>query len=298
MKIKNEYLSKLRLTNKEQFILIQKVMWRLNHLEDTDPLRIFTTGPAGCGKPFLIKLITQLILHHYDYKETQGEVVLLTSFTGKAAYNIGGTTLHQAFSLPTRLTCVYTSLADSTLNKKKQLLKNLEFLIIDEISKVGYDTFKWVHLRLQQIKQNNLPFGGVNVLLFGDLCQLPPVSESAIYKTPKNLLDCLAGTYLWNLFEIHKLTTIMRQKNLGFSTILTKTAKGIKLNDEEVDQINKRVIKLWESPPKGTIHIFPTNKLVDNFNNSLIEKFKEVFTAFAIDTYVGPKNGDSVDNLL
>ena len=62
----------------------------------------------------------------------------------------------------------------------------MEFLIIDEISMVGYDTFKWVHLRLQQIKNNNFPFGGVNVLVFGDLYQLPPVTETAVYKVPKN----------------------------------------------------------------------------------------------------------------
>lgn len=63
------HLKSIRMANREQNILMQKVMWQLNHCEDCEQLRLFVTRPAGCGKSFTIKCSTQIILNHYYYSE-------------------------------------------------------------------------------------------------------------------------------------------------------------------------------------------------------------------------------------
>jgi ATP-dependent DNA helicase PIF1 len=136
--------------------------------------------------------------------------VLLTAPTATAAFNIGGTTLHQAFSLSKSLPLPYIYKRDDELNKLRSKLQYLNILIIDEISMVGQRMLLYVSERLRQIKQSgNALFGNISVIAVGDFYQLPPVKQKTLYDLrPVNYFP------LWSLhFSIVSLSQIMRQKD-------------------------------------------------------------------------------------
>ena len=150
-------------------------------------------GGAGVGKSMIIKtasLHAERILrktgHHPNYPR-----VLLCAPTGKAASLIKGVTLHSAFNF--NFGTNYIDLTSKQLAEFRENLKHLKILIIDEMSLLGADMLYKIHLRLsQEIFQNDLLFGGISVLLVGDLLQLPPVNAAFIFKQPKN--SCLLYT--------------------------------------------------------------------------------------------------------
>ena len=104
--------------------------------------------------------------------------------TGKAASLIGGLTLHSAFNFS--FGNEYSSLSDSTREAMRSTLSELTILIVDEMSMLKSDMLYQLHLRLQEIKQNKDDFGGVSVILCGDLLQLKPVMANWIFEKPKN----------------------------------------------------------------------------------------------------------------
>lgn len=104
--------------------------------------------------------------------------VVLTAFTGTAAFNIGGNTIHKVFSLTKFLPVPYEPLKEQTLSALRVKLESLQILVIDEVSMVYKRLLYYVHERLVQIKRCKKPFGGVTVLAVGDFFQLPPVKQS------------------------------------------------------------------------------------------------------------------------
>ena len=92
--------------------------------------------------------------------------ILITAFTGCAAANVDGMTLHSAFNF--HFGNEFISLGDKTRDEKREHLKNLKMVIIDELSMIKADMFYQLDLRLRELKQNmDVPFGGCSVLLFG-----------------------------------------------------------------------------------------------------------------------------------
>ena len=89
--------------------------------------------------------------------------VLLTAFTGTAAFNISGVTLHSLFKLPRNLKPPFQGLGNK-LDEVRADLSNAEILVIDEVSMVSKYLFAYVDMRLKQIKGNQRPFGGMSVL--------------------------------------------------------------------------------------------------------------------------------------
>ena len=108
--------------------------------------------------------------------------VLLTAPTGKAAFNIQGCTIHSTFLIPANQRLEYKQLDQSRLNTLRSKLRHVKLLIIDEISMVGANMFNFINQRLQDVMGNNTPFGGVNLLLVGDLFQLRPVKDKWIFE--------------------------------------------------------------------------------------------------------------------
>lgn len=152
---------------------------------DQVPFQFFLSGAAGVGKSTVINAIYQLVSHHFD--NTHGNQldsikVLLTAFSGKAATIIKGTTLHTAFALPVnQFGGELPTLSNDIANTIRVKLVNLKLLIIDEISMVGTKILHWLHQRLIQITVRNLPFGGISVIVVGDLHQLPPVGDKKVF---------------------------------------------------------------------------------------------------------------------
>lgn len=144
--------------------------------------------------------------------------VLLTNPTGKAAVNIGGTTLHNAFHLPVKQKgsqFVYRHPGSSTLITMRATYCQLKILIIDEVAMVGAQTFSNVNLTLQEIFENEEPFGNISVLVVGDLMQLNPVGEKPVYKSHTTGYAALASSP-WELFSLYELKQIVRQEKTQY----------------------------------------------------------------------------------
>lgn len=144
----------------------------LDIMENTNS-NLFITGKAGTGKSYLLKF----------FRKHTSKKVLYCAPTGIAALNIDGVTLHSAFG--------WNNLIDDneiTLSINKiSLLKSIDTLIIDEISMVRVDTFNQIDKILRKANNSNTVFGGKQIILFGDLFQLPPVAkkEEAEFFTDK-----------------------------------------------------------------------------------------------------------------
>ena len=150
----------------------------------TPPLFI-VQGEAGTGKTKLINTVMNYVSSILAGGGSQLDKpkALVVAPTGMAASLVNGSTLHSTFQL--NFGDELTNLADSSLDKLRSTLEDLVILIVDEISMVRSDLFYQLHERLQSVKQNDRVFGGVSVLLFGDLLQLKPVRGRFIFQQPR-----------------------------------------------------------------------------------------------------------------
>jgi ATP-dependent DNA helicase PIF1 len=134
----------------------------------------FITGSAGTGKSF----ITNLIINELNSKNQD---YLLMAPTGVAAQNIGGHTIHSLLRIHSQGSS-YQTLAFSNI-ELYQKLKNISTIIIDEISMVSSTLFTYISELFAYIHHNAYPFGGINVIVLGDLAQLPPVRGTQVFKS-------------------------------------------------------------------------------------------------------------------
>ena len=145
--------------------------------EKVEPPLIIVQGGAGAGKSLLISAIGQWF--EKDLRQSGDDpnkpYILITAFTGTAAANVEGMTLHSAFNF--NFGNEFNSLKDNIRDQKRDQLRNLKMVVIDEFSMLKADMFYQLHLRLVELKQTELTelFGGCAMLLFGDILQLKPV---------------------------------------------------------------------------------------------------------------------------
>ncbi|XP_055856560.1 uncharacterized protein LOC129919626 isoform X2 [Episyrphus balteatus] len=263
------------------------------------PLNIFLSGSAGVGKSTVINSIFQLITKYFDNRP--GAIgdsikVLLTAPSGKAAFLINGVTLHTAFALPvSQYGGTMPNLSSDIANTIRQKLINLKLLIIDEISMVGSRLLSRVDTRLRQVMGRNEPFGGISIILVGDLNQLPPVFDTFIFKAPQNNdLNVFAETNtLWALFKIFELTKIMRQQNETlFINALNNLATGT-MTSEDIQLVKSREVDST-SIPEDVIRLYSTNNDVDEYNSLKLSKAPgEEISATSIDSVLG-KVGEAI----
>ena len=150
----------------------------------TPPL-IIVQGEAGTGKTKLINSIMNYVSSIFASggSELDKPKALVVAPTGMAASLVNGNTLHSTFQLNFGDELIH--LADSLLDSIRNKLEELVLLVIDEMSMVRSDLFYQLHERLQQVKQTDRIFGGVAVLLFGDLLQLKPVRGRFKFQRPR-----------------------------------------------------------------------------------------------------------------
>ena len=111
--------------------------------------------------------------------------IVKTAFTGTAASNIEGQTLHTSFGFT--FDNKHYSLSDKKRDEKRIMFKNLKLIIIDEVSMVKSDMIYQLDLKLQELKERvGVPFGGVAILDLGDMLQLRPVMGAFAFEKPKN----------------------------------------------------------------------------------------------------------------
>jgi ATP-dependent DNA helicase PIF1 len=155
---RGQYREDVRLC-KEQLAVMAAVRARRN---------VFFTGSAGCGKSFTLQEICR-------YLQSQGRSYQVTAPSGIAAINVGGTTLHSFAHLGLGKSGWLGYIRQLDKQAKQRWL-DLDVLIIDEISMLGVDLFVKVDQIAQHARRNSRPFGGLQIILCGDFCQLPPVS--------------------------------------------------------------------------------------------------------------------------
>ena len=266
------------------------------------PFYIFLSGSAGVGKSTVINAIYQTV--SYYLSNMPGEKkdvmhVLLCAPSGKAAFLIGGVTLHTAFKLPiSQNGRQMPDLGAKIANTIRVELFHLKILIIDEISMVGARMLSRVDTRLRQIKGINEPFGGVSVVVVGDLHQLPPVMDVPVFKSP-NVAPTSALVYsVWNIFEFYELTQVMRQKNEVKLINALNNLANVGIQKEDVELIRERCVTK-EKVPDEAIRLYASNSLVDLYNKNKIKSFKgEEFTSRAYDHISADISENQKDKLL
>lgn len=238
---------------------------------------VFLTGKAGTGKTTLLKEILEATNKNH----------IVAAPTGVAAINAGGITLHSLLTIPLRAFIPYRDKGHSQelffdgremvkhqkFNQKKlQLLLELELLVIDEISMVRADIFDAIDQTLRRVRKIHQPFGGVQLLVIGDLFQLSPVVKSNVqevlslyYKSPY-FFDSL----VWKESEsvIIELKTVYRQEEEEFIDILNGIRSGA-VDDTIVNRLNANYA---DNADYGNIITLTThNNKADRINQSELD---------------------------
>lgn len=231
---------------------------------------LFLTGKAGTGKTVFLK----------EFKEHTKKKVVVLAPTGIAAINAHAQTIHSFFNFS------FSPYIPQTININTQndvetyddeMLKELEMIIIDEVSMVRADLLDRIDNKLRQVRRNSKPFGGVQLLLIGDLFQLPPV----VTKTDKSMLDSYYSSnyYFFNSealkevgFETIVLEKVYRQDDEEFAKILDKARLG-NLSWPIINKLNTRFMPDFEVDDESNyITMVSLKRDADRINNSRLER--------------------------
>lgn len=205
---------------------------------------VLITGKAGTGKSTLLRTFLER-----DSKKN----ILVTAPTGVAALNIDGFTIHRTFGFRPGMwpDDLKPGGAWTLRSDIRSVLQAVEVLVIDEISMVRADLFDMMNIALQQARSNQKPFGGVQLILVGDLLQLPPVVEdsereifSTHWKSPFFFsAHCFSSLHLQNI----NLTHVWRQSDSEFIEILNQVREG-SVGQAALDVLNERVDPMFHAP--------------------------------------------------
>ena len=229
---------------------------------------VFLTGKAGTGKSTLIRRFTA---------DTDRNVVVVAP-TGIAALNVDGYTIHRLFGFRPTTTLDDVRGGEYRPGRFGKTLASLQTLIIDEASMVRADVFDMVAQALSRFgPEPGTPFGGVQIVLVGDLYQLPPVVTegeagffSTTYETPYFFS---AAGFSREQFPTVALTTVFRQ--LGddrMTAILNEIREGVLLGHAQ-EQLNARADKDFVPPDdEFWLTLAPTNRLVTARNRQQLER--------------------------
>ena len=218
---------------------------------------IFVTGRAGTGKSTL--------LNHLS--ENTSKQLVICAPTGVAALNVGGQTIHSLFKLPIGV------IADSDIEQGpelRKLLGTLETLVIDEVSMVNADLLDAIDRSLRQARRRpHEPFGGVQLVLFGDPYQLAPVpgeGEERAYFADHYRSIWFFDARVWDDAEltIYELTTIHRQREGRFKYMLESVRHGM-VTAEVAGALNEAGAR---PAPQDAITLAATNSIVTRINGT------------------------------
>jgi hypothetical protein len=251
---------------------------------------LFLTGKAGTGKTTLLREIIK----------TTHKNVLVVAPTGIAALNAGGVTIHSMFQLPfggfipdntaPQFSDYVKFESKSTLGRhfrmsglKKAVIRNMELLIIDEVSMLRADLLDAIDFMLQSIRKKRIPFGGVQVLFIGDLLQLPPVIREEEWQTLKNYYK---GKFFFHSHVIQQnpplyieLSKIFRQTDQVFISVLNNLRNN-RISQEDIGILNQYVNPNFDlKSNKGYITLTTHNAKADGMNTKSLEELEgKLFT--------------------
>lgn len=247
---------------------------------------IFLTGKAGTGKTTLLREIIQT-----THKNT-----VVVAPTGIAALNAGGVTIHSMFQLPFGGFIPENTNPDfyehtkfeskATLKKifrmsaqKKMVIRNMELLIIDEVSMLRADLLDAIDFMIQTVRRNHKPFGGVQVLFIGDLLQLPPVIRDDEWRVLKNYYK---GKFFFHSQVIQQnpplyieLDKIFRQSDEAFISVLNNLRNN-KITKDDIQALNQYVQPNFDlKANNGYITLTTHNAKADTINTEALAALNE-----------------------
>ena len=239
-----------------------------NFLQNTGT-HLFLTGKAGTGKTTFLKRL----------KEVSPKRMIVVAPTGVAAINAGGVTIHSFFQLPFGPYIPSVGAAGNQSNNysnkfsrdKINIIRSLDLLVIDEVSMVRADLLDAISDVLCRYKDRTKPFGGVQLLLIGDLQQLAPVAKDEDWNLLK---DHYASTFFFDskalsestYFSI-ELTHVYRQSDSVFINLLNNIRENC-FDDETLQQLNRRYIPDFNPDDKqGYITLTTHNYQAQQINN-------------------------------
>eukprot|EP01132_Coremiostelium_polycephalum_P006274 gene6274-7817_t len=233
---------------------------------------IFFTGSAGTGKSFLLKEMVRVLKLMYP------DQVHVTASTGIAACNIGGVTVHSFAGI---------GIGDEppSFHIRKIMANNkaltrwttTKVLIIDEVSMISKQLFDRLEEVARGVRKNQKPFGGVQLILSGDFCQLPPVSKNKVITEDdeEDSIYCFRSLY-WNDIINHsiQLRKVFRQKDTSFINILNQLRFGT-VTDETLNILNrcKDNVLSCEDGIIPTV-LYPLRRDVESENSEKLENLK------------------------
>ena len=234
---------------------------------NSTPDNYFITGKAGTGKSTLLR---------YFVENTNKRVALLAP-TGLAAVNIQGQTIHSFFQFPPEPITRH----HIQFNRKRELYKPLETIVIDEVSMVRADMMDGIDqmLRLNRGRPKD-PFGGIQMLLFGDIFQLQPVVASkeetkyfsSYYESPY-FFD--AKVFKQARFLVIDLQKVFRQKDRAFIDLLDAVRMN-KLDADQYNLLNSRFMHGFRPHASSSfIVLTSTNKIAGDINDAHLHEIKE-----------------------
>ena len=246
--------------------------WIESQFNNNKQVRAAIVGPAGTGKSYLLKGLIEMA-------KSKGLVVTKVPPSGVAAHLIGGTTLHNFFSLDVDCN---SNLENGTVQVAK--LRKTDVIVIDEFSMLDYYLFRTAEglcRKFAKHRVSNRHWGGRHVIMLGDPAQLPAVGRSDIF-----------GTQLWRTFSILVLREVKRSQDPILSNILSKVRVGV--CDKEVTDVLGGLVK----PPDidsiqldRTVVICSTRNECDKINNLCINRIdgnESVYEALDIDHHGHP----------
>jgi uncharacterized protein YpbB len=246
---------------------------------------VFLTGKAGTGKTTLLREII----------ETTHKNTVVVAPTGIAALNAGGVTIHSMFQLPFGGFLPDNSAPDFSENTKfetktslrrhfkmsglkKSVIRNLELLIIDEVSMLRADLLDAIDFMMQTVRKKNSPFGGVQVLFIGDLLQLPPVIRDDEWQTLKKYYK---GKFFFHSQVVQQnpplyieLDKIFRQSDDAFISVLNNLRNN-QISKEDIATLNQYVQPNFDlKTNKGFITLTTHNSKADTMNTDALESLE------------------------
>lgn len=243
-------------------------MWPDFIVEKTD-MSLFLTGKAGTGKTTFLREVVRY---------TKKKCIVLAP-TGIAAVNAGAMTIHSffQFGLGPFVQGVIEPKSDFRINKSKlELIRHLQLLIIDEVSMVRADLMDHIDVELRRIRRNSKPFGGVQLLMIGDLQQLPPIAhggEDELLRQYYKTLYFFSSAALKSMkYSCIELKNVYRQTDRHFIDILNH-ARNCTLTSQDISDLNARYIPGFSPKPEdGYIRLMTHNRQVDYVNETEMEE--------------------------
>ena len=219
---------------------------------------IFITGKAGTGKSSLIR---------YLKNNTKKNLVLLAP-TAIAALNINAKTIHSFFNFPFHI----ITTADIKKHYNKRLINKIDTMLIDEASMLRPDIMDAIDLTLQVTRENKQPFGGIQMVLVGDLYQLPPVITNDEIEIMSSLYPDGYFFFNSNVFKNisitkFELTKVYRQDDQKLINLLDKV-RNASLDEDDLLSFNKRTVDRDWTVPEEVLTLSTNNSKVNSINAS------------------------------